>query len=169
LTDIIFLVLLFVHIGTVVLWMGAAVLFVSVFGPLIAKLSGPTKMDFMKIIGPAYEKYLIRNATIAIVAGLILYAYISQPGSGLAPTSAGAPWLLAGILLALVAYIIGLAVIRSANHKLWSLMSQAPLAQTGSPPSPEAQALQRRVAASSGIQALLLVLALLFMVLGANL
>jgi uncharacterized membrane protein len=168
LTDFIFLVLLFVHIGTVVLWMGAAVLFVSVFGPLMAKLSGPTKIDFTKIIGPAYEKYVIRNATIAIVAGLILYAYISQPGSGLAPTSAGMPWLLAGILFALGAYIIGLAVIRSANHKLWSLMSQAQLAQTGAAP-PEAQALQRRVAASSGLQALFLALALLCMVLGANL
>jgi uncharacterized membrane protein len=168
LTDLIFLVLLVVHIGTVVLWMGGAILFVSVFGPLMSKLSGPTKAEFMKIIGPAYEKYVIRNATVAILAGVILFGYISQPGSALAPTSTGFPWLVAGVLLALVAYIIGLVLIRPANHKLWALMSQSPPSQsTGT--APEAQALQRRVAASSGIQALLLALALLGMVLGANL
>jgi uncharacterized membrane protein len=168
LTDLIFLVLLIVHIGTVVLWMGGAILFVSVFGPLMSKLSGPTKAEFMKIIGPAYEKYIIRNATIAILAGVILYGYISRPGSGLAPTDTGFPWLVAGVLLALVAYIIGLAIIRPANHKLWALTSQSPPSQSTGP-APEAQALQRRVAASSGIQALLLALALLGMVLGANL
>ncbi len=149
--------------------MGAAVLFVSVFGPLMSKLSGPTKMDFMKLIGPAYEKYVIRNATIAIIAGLVLYGYITQAQPSLAPTSTGMPWLLAGILLALAAYIIGLAVIRTANHKLWALTSQSPPAEGGTGPSPEAQRLQRRVAASSGIQALLLALALPSMVLGANL
>jgi uncharacterized membrane protein len=169
LTDIIFLVLLIVHIGTVVLWMGGAILFVSVFGPLMSKFSGPTKAEFMKIIGPAYEKYIIRNATIAIIAGVILFGYISRPGSGLAPTDTGFPWLVAGVLLALVAYIIGLAVIRPANHKLWALTSQSPPSQSTGGPAPDSQMLQRRVAASSGIQALLLALALLSMVLGANL
>jgi len=168
LTDVVFLVLLFLHIGGVILWMGAAVLSVSILGPMMSKLSGPTKMEFMKIIGPAFERYNIRNATIAIAAGLILYAYITQVATSLAPTSAGTPWLGVGIILALVAYIVGWVIIRPTNHKLWASMSQSPPAQ-GSGPTPEAAALQKRLMASSGIQALLLLFALLFMVLGANL
>ena len=150
--------------------MGAAILFVSVLSPSMAKLTGSARMEFMKVIGPAYEKYVIRNATIAIVAGVILYAYISQPSVGLAPTTSGMPWLVIGVVFALVAYIIGIVVIRSANHKLLSLMSQSPQTQAApATPSAQAEALQRRARASAGLQALLLGLALLSMVLGANL
>lgn len=168
-SDIIFLVLLFLHIGAVVLWMGAAVLSVSILGPMMSKLSGPTKMEFMKIIGPAFERYNIRNATIAIAAGIALYAYITQVATSLAPTPSQLPWLNAGVLLALVAYIIGWALIRPTNHKLWKIMSQSTPVQGSTGPAPEAVALQRRLMAGSGIQALLLLATLLFMVLGAQL
>jgi len=170
LTDIIFLVLLFAHIGTVVLWMGASVLYVSVLGPSIAKLAPSSRADLIKAIGTRYERYLVRNATIAIAAGLILYAYISQASSGLAPSSSGLPWILVGIIFGLAAYVMGIAVVMRANRGLMKLMGQSPAGQTGpTTPSPEMTRLQRRVAMGSGIQALLLFIALLSMVVGANL
>jgi uncharacterized membrane protein len=169
LTDIIFLVLLFAHIGTVVLWMGASVLYVSVLGPSIAKLTPSSRADLVKAIGTRYERYLVRNATIAIAAGLILYAYITQVSSGLAPSSSGMPWILVGIIFGLSAYIIGIAVVLRANRALMKMMGQS-ASQTGpSTPSTEMTRLQRRVAMGSGIQALLLFIALLSMVVGANL
>lgn len=167
-TDIIFLVLLFVHVGTVVLWMGAALLFVSVLSPSMAKLTGSARMEFMKVIGPAYEKYVIRNATIALVAGLILFVYITMVASSLAPSSSGMIWLVAGVLLALAAYIMGIVVIRGANHRILSLVSQ-PSQNPAGGPSNEVQMLQRRALISARLQALLLGLALLSMVIGANL
>ena len=167
-TDVVFLALLFIHVGTVVLWMGASILFVSVLGPSFAKLSGSSRADLYKAIGSRYESYLVRNATVAIVAGLILYAYITQVATSLAPTDAQRPWLLAGIVFGIGAYIIGIAVVMRGNRGLMRLISQSGQT-TPTAPSDEMVRLQRRVAMGAGLQALLLVLALLSMVVGANL
>ena len=169
LTDIVFLVLLFVHVGTVVLWMGASILYVSVLGPSIKRLSPSSRADLIKAIGSAYERYNLRNATIAIVAGLILYAYVTgrivSVSSNVMLGDSGMPWILAGILFGLAAYILGIAVVMRANRGLMRQMGAAP---AGSAPSAEMMSLQRRVAMGSGLQALFLVLALLFMIVGAN-
>ena len=172
-SDIVFLALLFIHVGSIVLWMGASVLMVSILGPGMSKLSPSTRSEFMKIIGPRFVNYVIRNATVAIVAGLILYAYIMgfivPVSASLAPTSSGLPWISVGILFGLIAYIIGLAFVVRFNRKVFKLMDTAPAPPTGSSgPTPELQTLQRKIAMSSGITALFLVLALLSMVVGAN-
>lgn len=127
----------------------------------------------MKILGPRYVNYVIRNATLAIVVGLILYAYIMgfivPVSASLAPTSSGMPWISIGILFGLVAYIIGLAFVVRLNRKLFKLMDKAPVPPAGADgPPPEVRALQRKIAMSSGISTLFLVLALLSMVVGAN-
>jgi hypothetical protein len=170
LTDIIFLVLLFVHVGTVVLWMGASILYVSVLGPSIAKLAPSSRADLVKAIGSKYERYTLSVATIAIVVGLILYAWMTQVDTGVAPTGSWMPWILVGIISGLVAYIIGIIVVMRANRGLMRMMSQSSSGPTGSgTPSAEMMGLQRRVAMGSGLQALFLVIALLCMVVGANL
>jgi uncharacterized membrane protein len=175
LSDIIFLALLFIHIGSIVLWMGASVLMVSILGPGMSKLSPGTRSEFMKIIGPRFVNYVIRNATLAIVAGLILYAYIMgfivPVSASLAPTSSGLPWISVGILFGLIAYIIGLAFVVRFNRKVFKLMDKSSGTPAGAsgPPAAELQVLQRKIAMSSGIVALFLVLALLSMVVGANL
>src|SRR4029077_12908802 len=160
-----FLVLLLAHIGTVVLWMGASILYVSVLGPSIAKLAPSSRADLIKAIGSRYERYIVRNATIAIAAGIILYAYITQVATSFEPSSSGTPWILIGIIFGLSAYIIGITVVIRANRGLMKLMGQSTAGQTGpATPSPEMTRLQRRVAMGSGIQALLLFIALLAMV-----
>ncbi len=163
-TDIIFLVLLFAHIGTVVLWMGASILYVSVLGPSIATLAPSTRADLMKAIGKRYEGYILRNATIAIAAGLILYGYITQVATTLAPSNSGMPWILIGILSGIVAYIIGIAVVMRSNRKLMNMMNQA----GSGPPPAEMGMVQKRLMMGAGLQALFLFVALLCMVVGAN-
>lgn len=148
-------------------------LMVSILGPGMAKLSPGTRSEFMKIIGPRFVNYVIRNATLAIVAGLILYAYIMgfivPVSASLAPSSSGLPWISVGILFGLMAYVIALAFVVRFNRKVFKLLDKAPAPQAGSEgPSPELKDLQRKIAMSSGIAALFLVLALLSMVVGAN-
>lgn len=167
--DIIFLALLVIHVGTVVLWMGASVLFVSVLGPSMAKLTGSIRADLFKAIGPRYESYVVRNATIAIVSGIILYAYITQVATSLAPSERGKTWLMVGIIFGLIAYIIGIVVVMRGNRALMRLMNQVSPAETApGPPSGEMGRLQRRVAMGAGLQALFLAIALVSMVVGAN-
>ena len=167
-TDIIFIALVFIHIGAIVLWMGASVLMVSVLGPGMMRLSPATRSEFMKTLGPRLVNYIIRNATIAIVAGLILYAYVMQVSS-VAPSPSGTPWIQIGVLFGLIAYVIGLAFVVRLNRKAFKLMDSAPApaAGAGGPP-PELQALQKKIAMTSGISVLFLLLALLSMVVGAN-
>ena len=168
-TDIIFIALVFIHIGAIVLWMGASVLMVSILGPGMTRLSPGTRSEFMKILGPRLVNYIIRNATIAIVAGLILYAYITQVTPSLAPSTSGTPWIGIGVLFGLIAYVIGLAFVVRLNKKVFKLMESAPApaAGAGGPP-PELQSLQKKIAMTSGISVLFLLLALLSMVVGAN-
>jgi uncharacterized membrane protein len=169
LSDIIFLALLIVHVGTVVLWMGASILYVSVLGPSITKLSPSSRADLMKTIGSAYERYVVWNATIAIAAGLILYGYITQVSKSLAPTSSGLVWIVAGVLFGLVAYIIGIMVVTRSNRKLMRMMSQSTTSSSDSGgASGEMRMVQRRLAVGGSLQALFLLLALLSMVVGAN-
>jgi uncharacterized membrane protein len=167
-TDIVFLALLFIHIGTIVLWMGASILYVSVLGPSIAKLSPSTRADLLKAIGSRYDSYVVRNSTIAIVAGLILYGYITQVSKSFEPSTSGMPWILAGIIFGLLAYVIGLAVVMRTNRKMMSLMAQRESNTAPSAPSSDMPKLQRRLAISTGLQALFLVIALLSMVVGAS-
>jgi len=170
LTDITFIVLLFVHVGTVILWMGASILYVSVLGPSIGKLAPTSRADLMKTIGSAYERYIVSNATIAIVAGLILYGYMTQVAKTLPNNSPEVPWLAAGIIFGLIAYIIGIVVVMRSNRKLMRMMSQTPTPSPDSgAPSAEMKMVQRRLAIGAGLQALFLFLALLSMVVGANL
>jgi uncharacterized membrane protein len=164
--DIVYLALLFIHIISIVVWMGATILFVSVLGPSMRRLNPASRLDLFKAMGPAYQRNITSSSTIAIAAGLILYAYITQVQSSLAPTSQGMPWILAGILLGLAAYVISMAVALRANRRLLELASQNP---AGAEPPPQVQLLQRRLLLGGGISAILLVLALLSMVIGANL
>ena len=76
---------------------------------------------------------------------------------------------MVGMVFGLIAYIIGIVVVMRGNRALMRLMSQAPPAQTApGPPSGEMGRLQRRVAMGKGLQALLLAIALVSMVVGAN-
>jgi uncharacterized membrane protein len=167
-TDVVFLALLFIHIGTIVLWMGASILYVSVLGPSIAKLSSATRADLLRAIGSRYERYLVSNSTIAIVAGLILYGYITQVSKSFEPSTSGMPWILVGIIFGLLAYIIGLAVVMRTNRKMMSMMTQQSSTTAPSAPSSDMSKLQRRLATGAGLQALFLVIALLSMVVGAS-
>ncbi|MBO0887724.1 hypothetical protein J2P12_01345 [Candidatus Bathyarchaeota archaeon] len=164
--DIIFLVLIFVHVVSAVLWMGAVVLFVSVLTPSMRRLTGPSRMDAMKALGPTYANYLLRNATVAVAAGLILYAWISQSSSPL--PSVEVPWIGVGIIFGLVAYIVGIYLFTVTRNQM-KMMGQAPAGQSGAgAPLPDMAGAQRRMAMLAGVQALLLFIALLAMVVGAN-
>ena len=164
-TDIIFLVLIFVHVVAAVLWMGAVVLFVSVLTPSMRRLTGTSRMDLMKAMGPTYANYLVRNATVAVAAGLILYAYISQSSSPLPDSEI--PWIALGIIFGLVAYVVGIYLF-TITRKQAKMMDQAPAGQSADAPPADMAGVQRMMAMLAGIQALFLFIALLSMVVGAN-
>jgi len=163
--DAIFLFLLVVHIGSVVGWMGGAALFTSVIIPSLSKMSPQARIEFIRSAFPRYIRFTAGSAILAIVAGLSLYAYITQVVTSLAPSPAGTPYVSAGAVLGLIVLIIALGIMVPSGRKFVALTKEPPSPQT----QPRIASLQKRmnIAGRAGLS--LLGIALILMVIGASL
>ncbi len=170
--DALFLVLLILHIGAIVAWMGGAALFVSVIIPSLAKMSPLSRAEFVQSALPRYLRFITGSSILAIVAGLILYGYITQSATTYAPSLAGSPYIQAGAVIGLVVLIVALGVLVPAGRKFIALTKQAPKP----PAQPSAQdpmaaqiaGLQKRMGIAGRLGVGLLGIALILMVIGAS-
>jgi uncharacterized membrane protein len=171
--DAAFLVLLVLHIGAIVAWMGGATLFVSVIIPSLSKMSPASRAEFIQSALPRYLRFITGSSLLAIIAGLILYGYVTtQTTSSFALTSPGLMYIQAGAVLGLVVLIIALGILVPAGRKFVSLTKQAPKP----PAQPSAQdpmaaqlaSLQKRMGMAGRLGVALLGIALILMVIGAS-
>lgn len=165
--DAAFLVLLVLHIGAVVAWMGGAALYVSVILPSLSKMSPASRTEFIQSALPRYLRFISGSSILAIIAGLILYGYVTtQTTSSFALANPGLMYVQAGAILGLVVLIIALGVLVPAGRKFISLTKQAsgPPAQ----PSAEIASLQRRMGIAGRLGVALLGIALILMVIGGS-
>jgi hypothetical protein len=155
-------VLTFLHIASAVGWMGALVFFLSVVGPSVRKFTPAASLEFLTKVGPRQVMYFAGVATSTIVFGLALLFstfgtdYMTWPG-----------YIEVGFSLGLLAYLIAIGVtipsFRKADKIAHQIMSNP---QAGPPPPELAQALKRVNQAAISV-AIILLLALAFMVLTA--
>jgi uncharacterized membrane protein len=170
--DAVFLVLLVLHIGAIVGWMGGAALFVSVIIPSLSKMSPSSRGEFILSALPRYLRFISGTSILAIIAGLILYGYTTQVVISLAPSASGLIYIQAGAVLGLVVLIIALGILVPSGRKLISLVSQAPKPQAQpsaqDPMAPQIASLQKRMGIAGRLGAALLGIALILMVVGAS-
>ena len=166
-TDIIFLTLLILHIGTVVAWMGGALLFVSVIFPSLRNLSPATRGEFVASTLPKYIAFVSRFSLAAIVTGLALYWYFIQ-ASSLAPSDPGVISIQLGAVVGVIALIIMFGVSRPSAKKMLLLTKQM---ASGPSESLRGQlaGLQRRSLTSGILGLALLGVSLVLMIVGAEL
>ena len=165
--DAAFLVLLVLHIGAIVAWMGGAALYVSVILPSLSKMSPASRAEFVQSALPRYLRFISGSSILAIIAGLILYGYVTnQTTSSFALTNPGLMYVQAGAIIGLVVLIIALGVLVPAGRKFISLTKQT----SGLPgqPSPEVASLQRRMGIAGRLGVALLGIALILMVIGGS-
>ncbi len=165
--DILFLVLLVAHITAVVAWLGGAILFVSVVSPSLRSMSPASRSEFVTSALPRYFNFIRASSITAVVAGLILYFYISQAATSLAPSSSGWIPIQIGIGLAIVALIVVFGVAMPAGTKLVTLskqMAKAPDEKTVG----EIARLQRKLTMGARLGIVILTVTLILMVLGAE-
>jgi uncharacterized membrane protein len=171
--DAAFLVLLVLHIGAIVAWMGGAALFVSVIIPSLSKMSPASRAEFIQSALPRYLRFITGSSLLAIIAGLILYGYVTtQTTSSFALTSPGLMYIQAGAVLGLVVLIIALGILVPSGRKFVSLTKQT----TKPPAQPSAQdpnaaqiaSLQKRMEMAGRLGVALLAIALILMVIGAS-
>jgi uncharacterized membrane protein len=165
--DPVFIVLLVLHVGAVVAWMGGAALFVSVIMPSISKISPSSRGEFVQSALPRYIQFSAGSAVLAIIAGLALYGYATQAGPPLAPTSQGSPFIQAGAILGLIVLIIALGIMVPSGRKFVALTKQ-PIGPQD-PKGAEIASLQKRMGIAARLGLALLGLTLILMVVGASL
>lgn len=163
--DAVFLVLLILHVGAVVSWMGGAIVFTNIIMPSLSKMSPGSRSEFIKSALPRYLGFTAVSAILAIVAGISLYGYTTQVATSLAPTSSGSIYVQTGAVVGLLVLIIALGVMVPSGRKFLALTKQAPDPQT----QPKISSLQKRMAIAGRLGVALLGIALILMVIGASL
>jgi len=171
--DATFLVLLVLHIGAIVAWMGGAALFVSVIIPSLSKMSAASRAEFIQSALPRYLRFITGSSILAIVAGLILYGYVTtQTTSSFALTGPGLVYIQAGAVLGLVVLIIALGILVPAGRKFISLTKQAPKPQVDASVQSllptQMAGLQKRMGIAGRLGVALLGIALILMIIGAS-
>ncbi len=155
-------ILTFLHIASAIGWMGAVVFFLSVLGPSVRKFTPAASLEFLTKVGPRQVRYFAGTATSTIVFGLALLFTAFGTDYTTWPR-----YIEAGFSLGLLAYLIAIFVaipsFRGADKIAHQVMGNP---QPGPPPPELARYLKRGNQAAISV-AVILLLALVFMVLSA--
>lgn len=167
--DAVFVILLLLHVGSIVAWMGGATLFVSVLTPAIRRMSPAARGEFMVSVIPSYMRFIGGSSIAAAVAGLALYAYITQVATSLAPSSSGLIYVQIGAVVTLIVLLIAFGVLIPTSRKLVELIkSQKQAASGGDAVSAQVAGLQKRLGMAARIGVMLLALTFILMIVGAS-
>ncbi|OLE68540.1 hypothetical protein AUF78_15740 [archaeon 13_1_20CM_2_51_12] len=165
-----FLVLLILHVGAIVSWMGGAAVYTSVIIPSMAKMSPSSRTEFIQSALPRYLRFIGGSAILAIAAGLALYAYITQVATAFAPSNLGSPYVNAGVVVGLILLIIAFGIMIPSGRKLVLLVKKAPQAEppANDPTLAQIAKLQKRMGIAGRLGLALLGIALILMLVGAS-
>ncbi len=169
--DAVFLVLLLLHVGSIVAWMGGAILFVSVVSPSLRRMSPTSRSEFVLSALPPYMRFIGGSSILSVIAGLALYTYITQVATSLAPSSSGLIYVQAGALLSLVVLLIAFGVVIPTGRKLVRLLKQSQkqaAPDADAPVAAQMASLQKRLAMGARLGVFLLTLTFIMMIVGAS-
>jgi len=170
-SDAVFLVLLVLHVGSIIAWMGGATLFVSVLTPALRRMSPAARGEFVVSVIPSYMRFIGGSSIAAAVAGLALYAYITQVVTSLAPSSSGLVYIQAGAVMTLIVLVIAFGVLIPTSRKLVGLLKQSQkqgMPGNDSAMSAQVGSLQKRLGMAARLGVFLLALTFILMIVGAS-
>lgn len=169
--DAVFLVLLVLHVGSIIAWMGGATLFVSVLTPALRRMSPAARGEFVVSVIPSYMRFIGGSSIAAAVAGLALYAYITQVATSLAPSNSGLIYIQAGAVVTLIVLVIAFGVLIPTSRKLVGLLKQSQkqgMPGNNSAMSAQVGSLQKRLGMAARLGVFLLALTFILMIVGAS-
>ncbi|HEX9197168.1 MAG TPA: hypothetical protein VF906_05175 [Candidatus Bathyarchaeia archaeon] len=169
--DAVFLVLLVLHVGSIIAWMGGATLFVSVLTPALRRMSPASRGEFVLSVIPSYMRFIGGSSIATAVAGLALYAYITQVATSLAPSNSGLIYIQIGAVVTLIVLLIAFGVLIPTSRKLVGLLKQPQKqASPGGDAAMSVQAgnLQKRLGMAARLGVFLLAVTFILMIVGAS-
>src|SRR2546427_11942449 len=169
--DAVFLVLLVLHVGSIIAWMGGATLFVSVLTPAVRRMSPAARGEFVVSVIPSYMRFIGGSSIAAAAAGLALYAYITQVVTSLAPSNSGLIYIQIGAVVTLIVLLIAFGVLIPTSRKLVGLLKQPQKqASPGGDAAMSVQAgnLQKRLGMAARLGVFLLAVTFILMIVWAS-
>ena len=169
--DAVFVVLLLLHVGSIIAWMGGATLFVSVLTPALRRMTPASRGEFVMSVIPSYMRFIGGSSIAAAVAGLALYAYITQVATSLAPSTSGLIYIQIGAVVTLIVLLIAFGVLIPTSRKLVGLLKQSQKqAVPGGDATVSAQVgnLQKRLGMAARLGVFLLAVTFILMIVGSS-
>ena len=139
-----------------------------VIGPLIPKLSGPARMEFVAKGAPRFARFAESFSVLTLLFGVAMVAVIVN--GDFASISFATPFwvcIAAGALLALVDVALAFSAITPSVRKM-ARYAEAALQDPGAPP-PEFVSASKRLSMASAVSLVILILVTVFMVAAAAL
>ena len=146
-------------------------MFVSVLAPSLRKMSPASRGEFILSALPQYMRFIGGSSIAAAVAGLALYAYITQVSASLAPSSSGLIYIQLGAVVTIIILLIAFGVLIPTSRKLVGLLKQSQKQATpGGDTATSAQvaSLQKRLGMAARLGVLLLAITFILMIVGAS-
>lgn len=116
-------VLLIWHVGSIIVWLGGSLTFAFALSPSLRSLDDANRKTLFCAFFPKYSKLLGLSSGSAILAGAILYSYLSTVDIAHVPNSLGFIFLTIGAILGLIATIITLGGILPQGSKLLKILT----------------------------------------------
>jgi hypothetical protein len=152
-------VLTFLHIVAAMGWLGGVLFFLSAVGPGVRTFTPPASLEFLTKVGPKQIMFFAGAATGTIIFGLgLLFATFGTD------TSTWPSYIEVGFGFGLIAYLIAIFVTIPTFRKVDKLAHEMMANPQAGPPPPEFGKLLKRANMAAMVVALILLLALVFMV-----
>lgn len=162
-------ILAWLHIVSSIGWMGSALIFTFVVGPLMPSLSPPARVELIVKLVPRFSRFVGIFAAMTALFGIALA--FSNVGSNFSVFSPNNLWgfgISAGALLTLIALVVAMGVSVPTSKKIVKLLEEFQRnPQSG--PSAEIPKLQKCVSTAGMLIVILQFVILSFMVAAARL
>ena len=116
-TDIIFAILLSIHVISAVSFLGGSIATVVVLSPAISKLSAVTSENILTRLLPRVTAYTATTAVATALAGILLYGYVGSVGVSRFPLGWGFIFFLLGAVLGLAGALTSFALASYVRRK----------------------------------------------------
>lgn len=165
-------ILLLWHIGSIVVWLGAALTFSFALSNPMRSIDPDARKRLFCAFFPKLSKMLGAASASAILAGGILYGYLTSVDTAHVPNSLGFIFITIGALLGLISAIMTLGAILPQGSKFVKIATgdptyvKDPETKEG---TPDEESMLRGIDSSLKAVAVILGIAMIVMVLGTNL
>jgi len=166
-SDVVLDLLVFLHVLSAMGWLGGGLFTAFALAPNLRKMSPMASLEFNSKVLPKVITFVRAASGATVLFGVILLGYTYSQDSTYFSSTAGES-VSAGIVLAVLAFVIAFGMTIPAFVKVSRLSESALQGGQQGPPSPEMMGAAKRAGMGARIGVILLLLALAAMVVAGN-